>query len=118
MVKNPPANVELEKEMATRSSVLAWRISGTREPGGLPSVGSQNRTRLKRLSSSSSQCRRCKRPRFDPWVRKIPWRRTWQPTPVFLSGKFQGQRSLVSYNLWGSQESDTTESIDLACMHT
>ena len=43
----------LEKEMATHSSVLAWRIPGTREPGGLPSMGSQNRTRLKRLSSKA-----------------------------------------------------------------
>ena len=45
----------LEKEMATHSSVLAWRIPGTGEPGGLPSVGSQSRTRLKRLSSSSRE---------------------------------------------------------------
>ena len=44
----------LEKEMTTHSSVLAWRIPGTGEPGGLPSMGSQSRTRLKRLSSSSS----------------------------------------------------------------
>ena len=44
----------LEKEMATPSSGLAWRIPGTGEPGGLPSIGSQSRTRLKRLSSSSS----------------------------------------------------------------
>ena len=41
----------LEKEMATHSSVLAWRIPGTAEPGGLPSMGSQSRTRLTRLSS-------------------------------------------------------------------
>ena len=40
--------------MATHSSILAWRIPGTEEPGGLPSMGSQSRTRLKRLSSSSS----------------------------------------------------------------
>ena len=45
----------LEKEMATHSSVLAWRIPGTGEPGGLPSMGSQSWTRLKRLSSSSSK---------------------------------------------------------------
>ena len=45
----------LEKEMATHSSVLAWRIPGTEEPGGLPSMGSQSRTRLKQLSSSSNQ---------------------------------------------------------------
>ena len=44
----------LEKEMATRSSAHAWRIPGTGEPGGLPSMGSQSRTRLMRLSSSSS----------------------------------------------------------------
>ena len=44
----------LEKEMATHSSVLAWRIPWTGKPGGLPSMGSQSRTRLKQLSSSSS----------------------------------------------------------------
>ena len=44
------------------------------------------------------QCRRCKRCGFDPWVRKMPWRRTWQPTPVFLPGKSHGQRSLVGYS--------------------
>ena len=37
---------------------------------------------------------------FDPWVRKIPWRRKWQPTPVFLSGKLHEQRSLAGYSLW------------------
>ena len=45
----------LEKEMATHSSVLAWIVSGTEEPGGQPSMGSQSRTRLKRLSSSLSR---------------------------------------------------------------
>ena len=44
----------------------------------------------------------------DPWVRKIPWRRKWQPTPVFLPRKFLGQRSLVGYSPWGHNESDTT----------
>ena len=43
---------------------------------------------------STYQCRRSKRPVFTPWVRKIPWSRKWQPTPVFLPGKFHGQRSL------------------------
>ena len=47
----------LEKEMVTHSSVLAWRIPETVEPGGLPSMGSHSRTRLKRLSSSSSRTR-------------------------------------------------------------
>ena len=42
-----------------------------------------------------TECKRCK---FDPWVRKIPWRRKWQPTPVFLPGKSHGQRSLAGYS--------------------
>jgi len=47
---------------------------------------------------SACQSRGCKRCGFDPWVRKIPWRRTWQPAPVFLPGESHGQRSLVGYN--------------------
>ena len=47
--------------------------------------------------------------RFDPWVRKIPWRTAWQPTPVFLPGKSHGQRSLAGYGPWGHKESDMTE---------
>ena len=48
---------------------------------------------------------------FNPWVRKIPWRRKWQPTPVFLPGKSHGQRILVSYSQWRCKESDMTEAI-------
>ena len=55
------------------------------------------------------QCRRHKRHGFDPWVGKIPRRRAWQPTPVFLPGEPHGQRSLVGYRTWGRKESDTTE---------
>ena len=43
--------------------------------------------------------------RCDSWVRKIPWRRKWQPTLVFLLGKSHGQRSLVGYSPWGHKES-------------
>ena len=46
------------------------------------------------------------RPEFDPWVGKIPWRTAWQPTPVFLPGESQGQRSLVGYSSWGHKESE------------
>ena len=46
---------------------------------------------------------------LDPWVGKIPWRRKWQPTPVFLPGGSHGWRSLVGYSPWGHKESDTTE---------
>ena len=57
------------------------------------------------------QFRRHKRRRFDPWVGKIPWRRKWQPTPVFMPGKSHGLRSLVGYSPWGRKESDTTEQL-------
>ena len=43
----------------------------------------------------------CGRPGFDSWVGKIPWRREWQPTPVFVPGEFHGQRSLVGNSPWG-----------------
>ena len=48
---------------------------------------------------------------LDPWVGKIPWGRKWQPTLVFLSGRFHGQRSLAGYSPWGHTESDTTEQL-------
>ena len=50
--------------------------------------------------------------RFDPWVRKISWRRAWQPTPIFLPGESHGQRSLGDYSPWGGKESDTTEATE------
>ena len=55
------------------------------------------------------QCRRQKRLGFDPWVRKIPWRRAWEPTSAFLSRESHGQRSLVGYSPQGGKELDTTE---------
>ena len=58
---------------------------------------------------STYQCSRHRRCCFAPWVGKIPWRRAWQLTPVFLSGKFHGQRSLAGYNSWGRKELDMTE---------
>ena len=51
----------------------------------------------------------CRRHGFDPWVRKIPWSREWTPTPVFMPGKFYGQRTLVGYNPWYRKELDMTE---------
>ena len=43
------------------------------------------------------------------WVKKIPWRKAWQPTPVFLSAESHGQSSLAGYSLWGHKESDMAE---------
>ena len=55
------------------------------------------------------QCRRHRRHGFNPWVGKIPWRRKWQPTPVFFSEKSHGQRSLADYSPKGHKESYATE---------
>ena len=57
---------------------------------------------------STCQCRRCKRHRLNPWVWKIPWRRKWQPTPVYFPGKFHGQ-GLAGYSPWGCKESVMTQ---------
>ena len=66
---------------------------------------------LKWLSGKESACqwRRCKRGWFDPWVEKIPCRRKWQPTPLFLPGKSHGQRNHVGYSPWACKEVDTAE---------
>ena len=60
---------------------------------------------------STCQCRKCKRHRFNPWVGNIPWRRKWQPIPVFLPGKFHGQRSLVGCSPWAHRVAHR------ACVH-
>ena len=81
----------LEKEMATHSSVLAWRILGTGEPGGLLSMGSQSRIRPKRLSSSSSSFRkkspagRTPHPPADPNTHPASSRGVWRERPLCLA---------------------------------
>ena len=74
-----------------------------RKEGGFPDGTSGKET--------VCQCRRWKRHGFDPCVRKIPWRRVWQSTPLFLPGESHELRSLVGYNPWGRKESDMTEVI-------
>ena len=76
---------DMEKEMATHSSILAWKIPWMEEPGRLQSTGSQ-RVGHDRVTSLSLSC---EKPGFNPSVEKIPWRRAWQPTPVFLPGESQ-----------------------------
>ena len=78
--------------MAAHSSILAWRILWTQEPGGLLSMGS---TELDTTEATWHAC--------------MHWRRKWQPTPIFLPGESQGWKSLVGCHLWGRTESDTTE---------
>ena len=83
--------IYMEKEMATQSSILAWRILWTGEPDALLSMG------LHRVGHDWSD------------LACMCWRRKWQPTPVFLPGESQGQRSLMGCCLWGCTELDTTD---------
>ena len=76
----------------------AAKRSGLASPTVCP-TGSWNSPWLQRMGVCP--CRRHKRCGFDPWVGKIPWRRKWQPTPVFLPGESHGQRSVVGYSPWG-----------------
>ena len=101
----------------TLSTGLASSPPGQMAGGALRIVSSY----LKKLGGAGSkeppcQCRRPKRCRFHPWVGKIPWRRAWQTTPVFLPEESCGQRSLAGYSPEGHKESDTTEVT--ARMHT
>ena len=87
-----------------RSSVLhggsfPWCSRTYSKPFCFP-VGSDGK------ESASLQCGRL---RFDPWVGKIPWRREWLPTPVFLPGEFHGKRSLASYSPWGCKETQPSD---------
>ena len=66
----------------------------------------------KRLSGKESTCQ-YRKLGFDPWIEEIPWRRKQQPTPVFLSEKSHGQRSLVGYSPWCCKEFYTTERLSV-----
>ena len=59
-----------------------------------------------------------KKCRFDSWVGKIPWRRAWPPSLVFLPGESHGQKSLAGYCPWNHKESDMTEATEHTCTHT
>ena len=69
------------------------------------------------LSGKEPVCQ-CWSTRFNLWVGKSPWRRKWQPTPVFLPGEFHGQKSLVCYSPWGRKEPDATERLTLSLQPT
>ena len=125
VVKNPPANAGDVRDPGLIPGLGKSRRGGngnplqysclenpwTEEPGGLQSTGSQSQTPLSMHTTlslgfsggasgkeSSCQHRRHKRRSFETWVEKIPWKRRWQPTPVFSSGESHGQRSLAGYD--------------------
>jgi len=115
--------------MATHSSVLAWRIPGMGEPGGLPSMGSHRvghdwsdlaaaaaaAFQVALVINPAFQCRRGKSLRFDHWIGNFLWRRAWKSTPVFLLEESHGQRSLVGYRPRGHKESVGHDWRDFTC---
>ena len=138
LVKNPPAMGEsgpwslgwedpLEKGKSTHSSILAWRIPWTvYSPWSCKESDTPERLSLSLWwcftggangKEPACQFRRHERCGFDPWVGKIPWRKKWQRTPVFLLGESYGQRSLAGYSPWDRKESDVTEVTEHAHMH-
>ena len=72
---------------------------------------------LHRWNSGKELACQCRRHGFDPWAKKIPRRRKWQPTPIFLPGTFHGQRTLAGYSSWGRKESYTTEGLNHSWPH-
>ena len=65
------------------------------------------KTEVTRWLSSKKCAYQCSRPRLDPWVEMIPWRRKWQPTTVFMPGEFYGQWNLAGYRF--TKESDMSK---------
>ena len=128
LVKNSPAVGEVwvgslgwedppEDGLATHSRILAWRIPMHREAWqAIVHGAAKSQTWLINKAQHSPeklgfpdgasgkeaacQRRRPKRFRFNPWFGNIPWKRPWQPTPVFLPGESHGQRSLESCSPW------------------
>ena len=134
--KIKPVNLKVKVKLLSRVRLSAtpWTVAYQAPPSmgfsrqehwsGLPfpSPGDLHNPGIKPGSSAlqadslllSHQERPQCRTRFNSWVEKIPWRREWQPTPIFLPGEFQGQRSLVGYSPWSYNESDTTEGLTLS----
>ena len=100
---------------SSRIVELPGEFHGQRNLAGYSPWGCKESDRTERLSlyipmglprwlggkESTCQCRRC---RYHPWVGKIPWKRKWQRTSVFLPGESGGQRNLVGYSLWDCKE--------------
>ena len=94
---SPTSTSEMEKAVAPNSSTLDWKIPWIEEPDRLQSMGLLGVQHDWATSLSLFTF--------------MHWRRKWQPTPVFLSGESQRQRSLVGYSPWGREESNTTEQL-------
>ena len=108
------ALVPPEKPINSYAISIILQILDRIHPGDLPNPGIEPglphcRQTLYHLSYQGSHLpnRRYESHRFNPWVWKVPWRKAWQPTPVFLPGESHGHRSLSGYSPWGHTKSWT-----------
>ena len=103
--ENGGSRVSAEGQLTEKSgSNKCGDLKGPRYNRGLP----------KWLSGKEPACQ-CRRHAFNPWVRKIPWRKDRPPIPVFLPGESHEQRSLAGYSPWGQKESSMTEQLSTKC---
>ena len=96
LLPKPPGPWSLQWQLRSHEMLYRWHSNGIFSP-----VVAQTVKRLPAMRETG----------FNPWVRKIPWRRKWQPTPVLLPEKFHEWRSLVGYSPRGRKELDTTEGL-------
>ena len=96
------SSVTVHRALSPRRACLSFSMQSFYRGRGFPDVS----------DCKESACN-AGRPRFDPWVRKMPWRREWLPILVFLPRESHGQRSLAGYRPWVHKELDTTEQLTL-----
>ena len=99
----PPKHLSLSMYQA----FTMWQTSSLATPVKTPSCLWLSSMGFLGSSDGEEYAYQCRSPGFNPWVGRIPWRREWQPTPLFLAGKSCGQRGLVGYSLWGLKELNT-----------
>ena len=124
-VKNPTAMQEMLVDPWVGK--ISWKRAWQSTPIFLPGEShEQSQTWLRTHTcclpgstsgkESASQGKKSKRHGFNSWIGKIPWRRKWQPTPIFLPAKSQGEKSLEGYSPKGHKESDLTEQLITCCL--
>ena len=109
----PTGFIVCKKESPVKFQVARGIWSARLLPGARPGIKGWDSL----VALTHCVCPQCRKPGFDPWVGKIPWRRKWQPTPVLLPGKSHGWRSLVGYSPWSRKESDATERLHFLFFH-
>ena len=90
-----------EEGSGWETRVYQWQIHVDIWQNQYNIVKLKNKIKYIKKKKKKRICLQCRKPRFDPWVGKISWRREWLSTPIFLPGEFHGQRSLVGYSQWG-----------------